>query len=430
MKKRIITLAAASLVLPAVSFGAGYALFQGSAAGIANAAGSASKGGEPGSMYYNPATVVELPGTQVQIGIAEVLPAASVRTVNPYSGAVIKSNADSRLWSIPSAFVTHQINDSFWFAMGMYSRFGLGAELPQDWPGRYANYKSMITALDFAPNLVWKVNDNLSLSAGIAFRYFDIELAQKIDAAGMVGLRNYQDPSYSPYDVDQNLQACEWGLGFDLGLRYKPCDSVYLGLAYHSRVKLDIDDGDAKWTKPAAVQAIAPTFFNSTGVNCVNRNPDEVVFSASWDATDRLTVGAGVIYTHWAIFDSFDLSFDSDMVPGVSEVSSKKDWHDAWRFMLGAEYKLSETLRIRGSYTYDGSPLNSTTLDYLVPGDNRHIFAVGFGRDFGAWTIDMSYFYELVCDMDVNGMAGTGVFDGEFLDADAHCLAVSVTRRF
>ena len=96
------------------------------------------------------------------------------------------------------------------------------------------------------PTLAWKATDRLSVALGISLRYFDIELAQKIDAAGISGLRHYNDTAYSPYDVDQNLHGDDLKPAVDLGLTYKLTDTLTLGAAYHSRIKFKVE-GDAKW---------------------------------------------------------------------------------------------------------------------------------------------------------------------------------------
>ena len=179
---------AAVVAAVATARGAGYALYEGSARGNVDAAGLAAGGGEPGALYFNPATITDLDGTQIQLGFSAIYPRGDVETTNPYTGEKLRTETDENLWNIPSIFVTHAINDSLVFGFGAFARFGLGAEIDPDWPGRYNSYKAIIQAVDLNPNLAWKVNDKLSVSAGVTIRHFDIELAQKIDE-GAVAVR-------------------------------------------------------------------------------------------------------------------------------------------------------------------------------------------------------------------------------------------------
>ena len=199
--------AASALVLAESASGAGFALYEGSARGNVNPSVLTAKGGEASAQYFNPAAITTVPGTQVQAGLTAIVPTADVETVNPYTGERNRSHGDGKVWPIPHFYLSSQLNDELWLGFGIGTRFGLGAEFSETWPGRYSSYKAEILSFDVSPSLAWKVNDRLSVALGLSIRYFDIELAQKIDAAGLNGLRNYNDPSYSPFDVDQNLHG-------------------------------------------------------------------------------------------------------------------------------------------------------------------------------------------------------------------------------
>jgi long-chain fatty acid transport protein len=423
----LVLCAAVGVTFTAVA--AGFALEEGSARGNVDAAGLTASGGEPGSLYFNAATITELPGTQVELGTSLIKPWADVKTVSPYTGQEAVGHGHSKVWTIPSAYVTHQLNDSLWFGAGLFTRYGLGAKFPVDWAGRYGNYKAEILSFDFSPNMAWKVTDNLSLSAGLSIRYFDIELAQRIDAAGLYGLRNYNDPSYSPYDIDQNLHGDDIQPGVDFGLAWKITDNLDFGAAYHSRIQFKVK-GDAKWQKPAAVNAMAPAFFENTSFTSRNYNPDKVMAGLAWGATERLTLSAGFTYTTWHLYDDLVIKLDNDMVPGRRELVSDKQWNDTWRLSTGASYALTDEWAVRAGYTWDQSPINGRYADYLVPGDNRNIFGVGLGWSRGDWAVEGSLFYEYVEDYRVHAAPARGVYDGGYQDAEGYCLALSVTRRF
>ena len=414
-------------VVPA--FGAGFALEEGSARGNVNPAGLIAGGGEPASLYFNGATMTELPGTQVELGASFIRPEAEVLAVNPYTGERMVGAGHRQIWSLPSAYATHQLGDSVWLGFGMFTRYGLGANFPRTWAGRYGNYKAEILSLDFAPQIAWKVCDSLSLSAGLSIRYFDIELAQRLDAAGMYGLRRYNDPSPSPYDVDQDFHGDDIRPGIDLGLMWKVTDDVTFGAAYHSRIQFKVK-GDAKWDRPAPVAAMAPAAFNDMPFRSRNWNPDKFMAALSWKTTERLTLSGGFTFTTWHLYDDLLIKLDRDMLPGRHELASTKEWHDAWRLSVGADYALDEAWTLRAGYTWDQSPINGRYADYLVPGDNRNIFAIGLGWTHGDWTIEGSYFYEYVEDYRVHARPANGVFDGRYQNADGHCLALSATRRF
>lgn len=426
LKASLICLATVSA---STSLGSGFALYQGSAAGNADANYGTAKGGEPGSIYLNPAGITTVPGTQIQVGVIAVAPKATVEGTNPYTGEKYSQDGKENVWPIPHAYVTHQLNDAWWLGLGMYTRFGLGSHFNDKWFGRYNSFSAEITSFNVNPTVAWKAADWISVSAGLSIQYFDITLKQKIDAAGIAKLRNYNDPVYSPYDIYQEMSADDVGVGIDLGVMMNPVDKVNVGIAYHSQIEQNCS-GKAEYTKPAPVAAMMPTYFNDTGIAGKVTLPDMIMSAITYDVTEKLTVGLGLTYTAWSTYEELKINFDEPILPGKTQSVSEKDWDDVWRYTVGMTYAYDEALTLRGSYTYDDSPFNNKNLDYIIPADDRHIFAIGAGYKMDQWVFDLCYFYELIEDKNVSAKVASGVMPSKFVDGSAHSLGFSVTRKF
>ena len=430
--KRFLSSAALALVLaqPATALAAGFALEDGSVRGNVVPGELTAKGGVPSAQYFNPATITSLPGTQIEVGATFIKPRAHVKTVSRYSGEVSVGEAHSSIWPIPNAYLTHQLNDSLFLGLGFYTRFGLGSEFPAGWAGRYNNVKAEIWSFDIAPVLAWKVSDRLSLAAGIDLRYFEIKhLSQQIDVAGAKQHRPYNAPSPLPYDVRQDFHGDDLRPAFDLGATFRLSDTLTAGLAYHSRIKYHVK-GEARWEKPAEVEEMWPQYFNNCDFDSWNYNPDKVMAGLSWDATDKLTLSLGLTYTLWHLYDDLVIHLARPEIPGHDQVSSEKKWHDVVRVSLGASYRLSDEWGLRAGYTFDQSPIDDDHADYIVPGDDRHLFSLGVDWTHGDWTVEVSYFYEVVADFNVKGDPSHGTYDGKFQDASAHAVALAVIGRF
>lgn len=417
------------LLTATTAYGSGFALYQGSSAGNADFTTGMTKGGEPGALYLNPAAITESEGTQIQFGIINVAPRIDLKGTNPYTGERYKESAKNKIWPIPHAYITHQIDDDWWLGLGLHTRFGLGAELDENWFGRYNIYRTSIISFNVNPVVAWKANDWLSLSTGLTIQFFDITLKQKIDAGGLAGLRTPNDPAPSPYDIDQNLSTDAIGVGVDLGIMLKPMDKVNIGLAYHSRIRQE-SEGRAKYRKPAPIAAMMPSLFNDTDIKSTVTVPDMIMSAVTVDITEKLTLGVGVTYTTWSSYDELKIKFDNPIAPGISEVASKKDWNDVWRVTLGTTYAYDEALTLRGSYTFDQSPMNSKYLDYIVPGGDRHILSFSAGYKVNAWTFDLFYFYEIVEDQRVPAKLASGILPSKSDNAMAHSFGLSVTKAF
>src|SRR5512135_306645 len=124
------------LFLSTSAFGAGFALYEGSARGNVLGAGLVASADDPSALFYNPAGITQLKGKQAMIGFTAITPMISVETQN---GA--RSDDFKRNWYFPPhAYYTQQINDKWWGGLGLFSRFGLGTEFDSNWPGRYNSY--------------------------------------------------------------------------------------------------------------------------------------------------------------------------------------------------------------------------------------------------------------------------------------------------
>jgi len=215
----------------------------------------------------------------------------------------------------------------------------------------------------------------------------------------------------------------------NLGVMVNPMDKVNVGLAYHSRIQQKAE-GRAKYKKPEPIAAMMPALFNDTDAHGRITLPDMVMSAVTYDVTDKLTVGLGVTYTAWSTYDELKIKFDNPIAPGKSQVTSKKDWDDAWRYTAGATYAYDDALTFRTSYTYDQSPMNDKHLDYLVPGDNRHIMAFNAGYKIESWTIDLFYFYEILESQKIEMDMASGLLPSKSDNAFAHSFGFSVTKAF
>ena len=122
-------------LLPLVAFAGGFGLNEqgAKASGMANA--FAAQANDPTAVYFNPAGIVQLDGTQVTIGASPVIPQAKfdssttdpagIRGTSP--GNI--TNMDDKIVAVPNAYVTQKINDYVSFGFGTFSNFGLETEV-------------------------------------------------------------------------------------------------------------------------------------------------------------------------------------------------------------------------------------------------------------------------------------------------------------
>ena len=110
----------------------GFAITEWSARGMGLGGGAAggmvARADDPSAVAYNPAGITQIPGTATQLGMA--VSALNFDISRKHTGETVSTS--NQVWPIPHFYVTHQINDNWWFGIGAFTRYGLGSQFPDN----------------------------------------------------------------------------------------------------------------------------------------------------------------------------------------------------------------------------------------------------------------------------------------------------------
>lgn len=409
------------LFLSTSAFGAGFALYEGSARGNVLGAGMTAVADDASAVFYNPAGITQLKGMQGMVGATFIYPKTDVYTTPGGETA-----SSENWWIPPHAYLTYQMSDKWWAGFGVFSRFGLGTEFPQEWPGRYNSYYARIRSVELNPNIAYKVNDKFSVAAGLNATWFELKLENRISPT------TFGAPAVLG-DANSSMKGDGWGWGFNLAMQYKPAEDWYLGASYRSRISIRLDQGDADFTKPAAWAAIGPAnavLLRDTKASGGLHLPDEVFAGIAWRVIPTVTLGGGIIWTKWSTYDKLQITYDLPIAPGVGTVVKQKQYKDVYRFTVGGEWKFMPNWRASLGYAYDQEPSQDQYADYLIPANDRNMFSAGLGFDYGKWTADFSYTLILINQRTIPARASDGVPASEFKNGNASLFGISLGYKF
>lgn len=393
------------------SFGAGFALYEYSARGNALGGALIGRADDPSALAYNPAGITQLEGDHLMFGLTAIVPSMDVNV----DGFGVFSNVD-KTWIPPHFYYTRQLSDKYWFGISATSRFGLGSEFDEDWPGKYNNYYSCIQSFSVTPTLAVKLNDQLSIAAGVEAMWFEFEQKKNIPGT----------PFGLPSDVNAQLKGDDIGWGWNFALHFKPAERLKMGLFYRSEIDQTIE-GDADFTVPSGTPAF---LFPDTTAKGEVTTPESFSLGMVYQFSEKTSVEIDGIYTKWSSFSDLTISYDSDIYPGTDTTSTEKDWNDVWRYQLGIEHALTDHSWLRLGYVYDESPVPDSTVDYIVPSNDRQIYSIGYGFTKKNWTYDLSYSYLDIKERQLAGRPDEGVFDSDISNSDTHMFGISVSYRF
>ena len=326
-----------------------------------------------------------------------------------------KSDFPTNWYFPPQGYLTYQINDSWWTGVGVFSRFGLGTEFQNGWPGRYNSYRAMIQEVEINPNVAWKINDKISIAAGLVASYFNVTLQKALFISPLLP------------DFDFKVAGDSWGWGWDVALQYKPTDWMQFGITYRSKIEQNVKGNVTTNPNRAALRLVDMS--GSADITL----PDTIYTGLNFNITKTWSVGGGVYWTGWQYYDKLQINFSSPYGPtGASTSISQKNWANVARYLIGTEWKVTPNWDLRLGYAYDTAPEPNNTLDYILPDNDRHMFSIGGGYHQGPWSVDLSYTYMAIADRSYSGPPGgaSGTLPGRLTNGSAHLIGLTLGWKF
>jgi len=390
LKKCVV--AVSFLLLPVSVLASGYGVFTQGASGLGQANAVVAHSTGPSSAYFNPALLTQVPGTQVEIGTTGVYAKHKVKLDRTGETQHGKEN-----WEFPSTFyLTHQVNDRLTAGLAVFFPFGLSSEWDKDdFEGRYIGTYGEITTTNINPVLAFKVNDSVSLAAGVSAVYFDAELKSMLNQNAIGKMLGF--PTLP--DAEQKFTGDDWGFGYNLGLTAKLTDALTFGVAYRSKVELEADgkvqisgvDEGLINTLPA-VPALAPfaaAFQGNDGKADVTL-PQQVVAGLAYRFSESFVAEIGMRWEDWESTDDLTVKFDN----GQSAPPIPRDWRSTWTYNIGGQYLLNENFALNAGYLYGQNAVPGDTMEVLIPDSDAHLFTIGAEWMRGPWRVAGAFGYE------------------------------------
>ena len=397
--------------VPTAAFADGFAIYEWSAGGVAMGNAYMFAEEDPSVLAYNPAGITRLSGIWVSAGMSYINPRGSA----DFHGG----SADGQTWSnseapgyVPNIFYVRQQSDRFWWGIGLFTRFGNSTEYESTFPGQYNSYLAKITSLTFQPTLAYKLTPKLSVAAGADIMYITLDIREKLPTYNM---------SYGLYpDADFELDGKNFAVGWNIGLNYDFTDKTSFAALYRSKIEHNMD-ADANLTYPG----------QSTRAHGSVTLPDSLTLGLGHKFNDRTRVEVGATYTKWSTYDALNITFDSPILPGVTESDDIKNWGKVWRYQFGVEHKINDRWSILCGYAYDNNPMPDEYLDFMVPTGDRQTVSLGFKYRQKNSELAFAWGYMWIKDRVINAKT-MDLYGGNFDTADvydntAHILSLSYT---
>jgi long-chain fatty acid transport protein len=396
------TLAALSISLSTQSFASGFALIENSASGQGNAfAGAAAIAEDASTVWFNPAGMMKLEGNQIVTVGHFIKPDASFSNngSTTAAGAALTGGNDDggKNALVANGYWVTDINHQMKFGLGVTTPFGLATEYDDTWVGRYHGIETDLRTININPNIAYRVNDQLSVAAGINMLFADVILTNAIDFGTLLGLPQ-SDDGFADLEAD-NFSSPDFGINF--GLLYELNDNTQIGVAYRSEIKIKVD-GDAVFSGGSAAKTISAATgqFVATGLVGEITLPQSLSLSVAHDINEFKLL-ADITWTGWSSFDELRIKFDNAL---QADGLTTEDWDDVFRYSIGVDWQYSQKITLRSGIAYDETPVPSAERRTpRVPGNSRTWLS--FGGTYvidDEFTIDIGYSHLFISDTKIN----------------------------
>lgn len=384
-------------------FAHGYGMKAKGMAGAATAATGDTFGGA-----NNPATMVWA-GDRLDIGVDLFSPPREISRTGAANGINGSTDSDSNYFLIPEFGYNKMLSKSLSLGVTVYGNGGMNT----DYPGGQitsaagsglcnffqtgamgagtANYNLLcgngslgidLSQLIIAPTLSYKLNENHSIGVSPLLGY------QRFRAEG---LQAFASLSSDPANLTNRGYDNSFGYGVRVGYYGKLSDSVSIGAAYASKMKMQEFD---KYKGLFAEQG-------------------------GFDLPENYNVGIAVKATPAL---SFALDYQHISYSGINSVGNPSTntgllgtnngrgfgWEDVDVVKLGVEWQYSNALTLRGGYSKNNNPIQArdVTFNILAPAVGKETYTLGLtyalSKDSG---LTVAYMYQ-----PENSVSGNSLF--------------------
>lgn len=339
---------------------------------------------EPWAVFYNPAGLTQIRGTEIQVGFSALVPDISYS-----NGNIATSTKSVKKAYAPSAFLSTDAAKPLALGFGLYAPAARGLDFTQNAATLNLPHRFSILRVDFVPSAALRLGRFVSVGAGVVGSYVQTN-------SNILGLEE---------------SANGYGFSAQGGVLIKPTKRLALGLNYRGPMNAQM---------------------NGTGT---------LVGSASDDFTlDLKFPGALSVGLAAQLADQFLLAFDFvwEMSSYVDEIRrnysepayqavsvAPLDSEDSFALRLGSSYQAWPAGEWRFGYSYTTAAVPAANLVPAVPSYDIHAFSVGYGHEVKKWRFDIGYEFA-----HMPARQGTNVLFPGTYDMMTHSVFTGVAYRF
>jgi long-chain fatty acid transport protein len=329
------------------------------------------------------------------------------------------------------------LKDRLALGLGVYVPFAAALKFPMNGAQSWQVQQAFIATSHIHVGAGVRINDYVSLGAGVAYVLGFAELRKKQDFGSVQefadGLNNLgQQNSFGPAAPSEVREldvlsrpfslkkAIAHGVTFNVGITVNPTKRLNIGLTYfHStamkyRGQFAADLNDPFFTQDLVAQGLQFKPFVTGAAQLEYTLPKRITLGLGYDIGERWRVDGFVQYVRYSELDAFRVTATSpDLAQpalGIGEtlrVTLPRNWRDTVWVEASGRFRVTERMLVSATLGYQSPASPDKTIDTTSPDGQRIIGAIG-------GVIDVGPRISLLADARFQGIAPRTVRDSDY----------------
>lgn len=346
--------------------------------------------------YYNPAALTFLENPQlIALGSGAQLHSEFTGDVTQSRTGFTQSGTSQSqsTYFLPSGYFGMPVSNKFFVGMAVIAN-NFGRDIDQNSILRYVMSDNNIQDIDIVPAMAFKLNNYLSIGAGLNFSQADFSFTPTSGS-----------PSLDVADIQSQNKANASAFGEDFGILLKPLPYTQIGLNYRSSMTYHFNGTSQLESDPA---------ITSNNFAFEYWTPARYVLSVNQFLSRSFGLIGTVQWIKWDIYDKINASGIATQVGStpviLSDVTIPLHFHNGWAYTVGGYYRLSPHWIIRTAGSYIESPGDP---NYQVTEGNNIVVGASIGYKLNKTiSIDAGYAHAFIQDQTINIQNSINTIDG------------------
>ncbi len=382
--------AAAALLVSSNAFSSGFQVMTHGARATGMGLAYAGVGGDPTSIFYNPAGIGWMTHFEGYVGVNFLTRLeGELAGSAPFPGAGVLESMENNWYFFPDGYLVLPLTQELNVGVGGFAQYGLGLKWDNpntSYTGQFISQNAVIQSLDTNLNFSYRLFPQLSIAAGVDYRFSKVQLERN-----QAAINPFTGSVVPVAHVKLNSELLSnGGWGWNAGIMWKPVEAITIGAAYRSAIDIDYE-GEATFTQrptgnaalDALVAASLPT--GNPPVETSIDFPSSVNLGLGIELGNQWLLALEADWTEWSRFESLEIIFPT--LAG-RDVFRAPLWEDSWAYRAGLE-KGFGPWAVRIGYYYDNTPQPDFDVGPLLPDSDRNVYTAGFGYNCERWGFDI-----------------------------------------